>query len=45
MVKQSISEAITLMTKEIADTADDVSSQVYEMIKENTKEGPSGHYR
>ena len=41
VVKQSISEAITLMTKEIADTADDVSAQVYEMIKENTREGQS----
>jgi hypothetical protein len=41
VVKQSIKEAITLMTKEIADTADDVRSQVNEMIRENTSEGQS----
>ena len=41
VVKQSVSEAITLMTKEIADTADDVSAQIYEMIQENTKQGQS----
>ena len=41
VVKQSVKEAITLMTKEIADQADDVRSQVYEMIKENTQEGQS----
>lgn len=41
VVKQSVKEAITLMTKDIADQADDVRSQVYEMVKENTKEGQS----
>ena len=41
VVKQSVKEAITLMTKEIADKADDVRSQVYEMIHENTKQGQS----
>ncbi len=41
VVKQSVKEAITLMTKEIADQADDVRSQVYEMILENTAEGQS----
>jgi hypothetical protein len=41
VVKQSIMEAIALMTKEIADQADVVSSQVYEMIQENTNEGQS----
>ena len=41
VIKQSVKEAITLMTKEIADQADDVSSQVYEMIQENTKENQS----
>ena len=41
VVKQSVKEAITLMTKEIADQADDVRSQVYEMIQENTKQGQS----
>lgn len=41
VVKQSVKEAITLMTKEIADQADDVRLQVYEMIRENTKEGQS----
>jgi len=39
VVKQSVKEAITLMTKEIADQADDVRLQVYEMIRENTKSG------
>jgi hypothetical protein len=41
IVKQSVKEAITLMTKEIADQADNVRSQVYEMILENTLEGQS----
>jgi hypothetical protein len=41
VVKQSVKEAITLMSKEIADQADNVRSQVYEMILENTTEGQS----
>ena len=41
VVKQSVKEAITLMTKEIADQADVVRSQVYEMIRENTTQGQS----
>jgi hypothetical protein len=41
VVKQSVKEAITLMTKEIADKADDTRLQVYEMIRENTKSGQS----
>jgi hypothetical protein len=41
VVKQSVKEAITLMTKEIADKADYTRLQVYEMIKENTKDGQS----
>ena len=41
IVKQSVKEAITLMSKEIADQADNVRSQVYEMILENTAEGQS----
>ena len=41
VVKQSVKEAITLMTKEIADQADVVRSQVYEMILENTTQGQS----
>jgi len=41
VVKQSVKEAITLMTKEIADTAEDVTLQVYDMIRENTKQGQS----
>ena len=41
VVKQTIKEAIALMTKEIADTAEDVRSQVQEMIRENTEEGQS----
>lgn len=39
VIKQSIKEAITLMTKEIADKADEVESQVYQTITENTKAG------
>ncbi|PJC50090.1 MAG: DUF1512 domain-containing protein [Nitrosopumilales archaeon CG_4_9_14_0_2_um_filter_34_16] len=41
VIKQSVKEAITLMTKEIADTADDVCVQVYDMIRENTTQGQS----
>ena len=41
MIKQSVKEAITLMTKEIADQADNVRLQVYDMILENTLEGQS----
>ena len=41
VVKQSVKEAITLMTKEIADTADSVRAQVNEMIQENTTQGQS----
>ncbi|AJW71241.1 DUF1512 domain-containing protein [Nitrosopumilus adriaticus] len=41
VVKQSVKEAITLMTKEIADTADSVREQVNEMIRENTTQGHS----
>ncbi len=41
VVKQSVKEAITLMTKEIADTAEVVRAQVHEMIQENTKVGQS----
>ena len=41
VVKQSVKEAITLMTKEIADQANNVRSQVNEMILENTVEGQS----
>jgi len=41
VIKQSVKEAITLMTKEIAETSDDVISQIYEMIQENTKQGQS----
>jgi len=41
VIKQSVKEAITLMTKEIADKADEVHSQVYEMINDNTKPGQS----
>ena len=36
VIKQSIKEAITLMTKEIADKADDVESQIYQNIRQNT---------
>ena len=41
VIKQSIKEAITLMTKDIANQAENVRSQVYEMIHENTKPGQS----
>ena len=41
VVKQSVKEAITLMTKEIADKADDVRLQVHDMILENTQQGQS----
>ena len=41
VIKQSVKEAITLMTKDIADKADDVRLQVYDMIRENTKQGQS----
>ncbi len=41
VIKQSVKEAITLMTKEIADTADDVCVHVYDMIRENTTQGQS----
>lgn len=39
VIKQSIKEAITLMKKEIADSSDSVSSQVYDIIKSVTKTG------
>lgn len=41
VVKQSIKEAITLMKKEIADSAEKVTSQIHEIIKDNTKPGHS----
>ena len=41
IIKQSAKEAIGLMTKDIAETADDVRSQIYEMISENTQPGQS----
>ena len=41
VIKQSIKEAITLMKKEIADSAEKVTAQVHEIIKENTKIGQS----
>ncbi|MFB5622314.1 MAG: DUF1512 family protein, partial [Candidatus Nitrosomaritimum yanchengensis] len=39
VIKQSVKEAITLMTKEIANQADNVRNQIHEMIQENTKPG------
>jgi hypothetical protein len=41
VIKQSIQEAITLMKKEISDTVDKVTSQIFEVIKENTEIGQS----
>ena len=39
IIKQSVNDAITLMKKEIADQANNVKNQVYEMITDNTKPG------
>ncbi len=41
IVKQSVKEAITLMSKEIAFQADHVRARVYEMIHDNTKQEQS----
>ena len=41
VVKQSVKEAITLMTQEIANQSDNVRLQVDEMIQENTQQGQS----
>ena len=41
VVRQSVREAVTLMTREIAQTADGVRAQVYEMIRKNTPAGGS----
>lgn len=39
VIKESVREAITYMTKEIAQKADDVTSRMYNTILENTSEG------
>ena len=39
VIKQSVKEAINLMTKEIADKAEEVHSQVHEMIVDNSSPG------
>ena len=39
VIKQSVKEAITLMTKDIANQAENVKNQIDEMIKTNTKPG------
>ncbi len=39
VIKQSIKEAITLMTKDIANQAENVTSQIHEMIQDNTTPG------
>lgn len=39
VIKQSIREAITLMKKEIADSADKVTSQIYDLLRDYTKAG------
>ena len=39
IIKQSVKEAITLMTKEIAEQFDNAMHQLEEMILENCKEG------
>ena len=41
VIKQSVKEAITLMSKDIANQAESVRSQIHEMIQENTKSGQS----
>jgi hypothetical protein len=41
VIKQSVKEAINLMTKEIAERAEEVRTQIYEIIKDNTKSGQS----
>jgi hypothetical protein len=41
VIKQSIKEAITLMTKDIANQAENVTTQIHEMIQDNTKPGQS----
>jgi len=41
VIKQSVKEAITLMSKDVANKAEEVRNQVYELIKENTKSGQS----
>lgn len=39
IVKQSVKEALTLMTREIAEKADDIRQQIYDTIRTNTKPG------
>ena len=39
VIKQSVQEAINLMTKEISDKAEEVRSQIYEIIQDNTSPG------
>ena len=41
VVKQSVSDAITLMKKKIADQTDNIKNQVYEMITDNTSANQS----
>jgi hypothetical protein len=41
VIKQSVKEAINLMTKEISDKAEEVRTQIYEIINDNTKSGQS----
>ena len=41
VIKQSIKEAMTLMTKEIAEKAISVKSDIHNMIRENSKSGQS----
>ena len=39
VVKESVREAITVMTREIAEKAEEIRDQTYEMIRENAAEG------
>ena len=41
VIKQSVKDAVNLMTKEIAEKAEEVRTQIYEMIKDNIKQGQS----
>jgi len=39
VVKQSVKEAVTLMTRDIADKADETRERVYDLIRTNTESG------
>lgn len=41
IIKESVKEAVTVMTQDIADRADDIGTQVHDTIKQNTEPGQS----